>query len=149
MAIILDNDKLLVIKRDNQGKKYYALPGGGIEPGETPEQAVRREITEETSLATEFVRQIYQHNYSDGSTQYFYLFKYVSGQPRLSESAPEIIREHNNNFYLPIWYEVSQLNQILLYPLEVRDWIIEDRKVGFPEQVRSETIQLAKLRRSA
>ncbi len=42
-----DGQVLLARRRDGQG---WAFPGGHIEAGETPEQAARRELTEETGL---------------------------------------------------------------------------------------------------
>jgi ADP-ribose pyrophosphatase YjhB (NUDIX family) len=43
--------RLLVIKRGHEpGAGLWTLPGGRIEPGETDQQAVAREILEETGL---------------------------------------------------------------------------------------------------
>ena len=50
-AIIRDHHILLIRHRENEsGRSYWILPGGGIEPGETEEDCVRREIKEETNL---------------------------------------------------------------------------------------------------
>lgn len=49
-AIIIQDNKLLLIHRLNHGQEYYVLPGGGIDAGETAEQAVIREVKEETNL---------------------------------------------------------------------------------------------------
>lgn len=47
-ALLIDNGRLFVAKRDyGEFKGLYEFPGGKIEPGETPEQAIVREIKEE------------------------------------------------------------------------------------------------------
>jgi 8-oxo-dGTP diphosphatase len=51
-AVIKDAaGRLLLIKRGHEpGAGLWSLPGGRIEPGETDQQAVTREILEETGL---------------------------------------------------------------------------------------------------
>ena len=51
IAIIEKEGKFLVIMRLHEPfKGFWALPGGHIDPGETPEQAVIKEVKEETNL---------------------------------------------------------------------------------------------------
>ena len=52
-AIITDSaGRLLLIKRGHEpGMGLWSIPGGRIEPGESPEQAVVREVQEETGLS--------------------------------------------------------------------------------------------------
>jgi len=59
-AIVFDEQgRLLLVQRANppaQGK--WSLPGGRLEPGETPETGVVREVREETGLDVTVIREV-------------------------------------------------------------------------------------------
>lgn len=54
-AVVRDErGRLLVVRRGQQpGEGLWSLPGGRVEPGETPAVAARREVQEETGLVVE------------------------------------------------------------------------------------------------
>ena len=56
-ALVYDNGKLLLNShRTSAGELYYDLPGGGQNPYETMEEAVVREVLEETGLQVQPLR---------------------------------------------------------------------------------------------
>ena len=88
-AIIMDGDRVFATQRGyGEFKDMWEFPGGKMEPGETPERALCREIEEE--LATEisvdrFVCTI-EHDYpAFHLTMHNYLCHVVSGDLRLLE----------------------------------------------------------------
>lgn len=69
-AVILSQDKVLITRRpeDVSYPGYWEFPGGKIEPGESPEEALVREIREELGANIE-VREIFNvvyHRYDWG-----------------------------------------------------------------------------------
>ena len=48
-----ENKKVLLVKNKGKDLSYYTLPGGAVEPGETLEEAAKREVKEETGLDVE------------------------------------------------------------------------------------------------
>ena len=48
-AVVTDDDDRLLLARWVEGRRVaWTMPGGGLEAGESPEDAVRRELREET-----------------------------------------------------------------------------------------------------
>ena len=45
--ILIKDGMIALIKRTRDGETFYVFPGGGVEEGETEEQALKREIKEE------------------------------------------------------------------------------------------------------
>jgi 8-oxo-dGTP diphosphatase len=53
-AIVLDGDRVLLVKRAHEPLKgEWSVPGGAVDVGETLEEAIRREVREETCLDIE------------------------------------------------------------------------------------------------
>jgi 8-oxo-dGTP diphosphatase len=53
-AVVLDGSRVLLIRRGHAPLKgQWSLPGGGVETGETLEQAIAREVLEDTGLTIE------------------------------------------------------------------------------------------------
>jgi len=92
-AIILVDGKLLLIQRGQDPfKGSYALPGGFVEYGESVEEAVEREVKEETGLDAEVRELVGVYSAPDRDPRghtvsvVFYL-TYIGGQPEAGDDA--------------------------------------------------------------
>ena len=58
-AVVISEGRILLEKRKNEpGKGKWSIPGGLVDLGESPEQAVIREVMEETCLEVDAPRHI-------------------------------------------------------------------------------------------
>lgn len=91
VALIKNHKGEILLARRNQPDikaehNKWEFPGGGIEIGETPEQAIVREVKEETGLKIKIVRllpKIYSHIWKGQSRQILiisYLCKIIGGR---------------------------------------------------------------------
>lgn len=148
VCIMLNKDKVLLMHRQKDSEEYWTFIGGGVEENETIEEAVLREVSEETSLLTEIDRLLYIHHY-DSSDQYYYLCKYLGGDLVLGDSVEkERMERSNTDQYGPVWVPVRDLNKMLVYPLEIRDWLIEDLDKEFSSETRIAHLKVSDLKKT-
>jgi inorganic pyrophosphatase len=108
-VFVIDKDKVLLFYRLKNGQEYYAVPGGGVEPDETPKQAAVRELKEETNLDITLGEKIGEFE-EDGNHQYFYIAKSWSGT--LKFGGEELERQSPTNVYRLEWVPIETLNDI-------------------------------------
>ena len=148
VAILIKNNKVLLIHRKNE-KEYFVFPGGGVENGETVEQAVVRELKEETTINVKIDRLLYHHIYDNDTELFFFLCDYISGEAKLADDSPE--KEEmleGKEFFNPVWVEIKELRNSLLYPLEIRDWLLEDVADNFQKQRQAVNIKISERRKN-
>ena len=118
-AFVLKDNNILLIKRSlsqTEGKIVWDIPGGGIEEGESFEDALHREIMEEVGLKVKICDTIRAWNFKqeDGMTYGIsFLTKYLSSEIKLSD-------EHED-------YKWVKIN--LCQEMDIDDWIKDEAKV--------------------
>lgn len=53
-----------------------------------------------------------------------------------------------NDLYEPIWIKLEDISNLLLYPLEIKDWLLEDIKTNFlntPKVLKIDSKDLRKI----
>ena len=87
-ALIVRNSRLLVCQRhrDDSHALQWEFPGGKVESGESPAQALARELREELGVNARIGRELYrtQHRYGDSQWEFRLIFFHAD----VDESAP-------------------------------------------------------------
>jgi 8-oxo-dGTP diphosphatase len=81
-AVIIKDNQILMVRISDRGKSWWCLPGGTIEPDETPEQAILREMEEELNLKVKPRQRLYEASMPhEGGVDYGILVDLPSGMP--------------------------------------------------------------------
>jgi len=135
--IINDENEFLLVNLKSFKDKYFAIPGGGIEQGETLEKAVYREISEELGIKQKSLQIVGQSDIPlrfkfkviklnrdgvehEGSERYFFGFKFVGNESDIKVQEGEI-RSYK-------WVSYENLKNYLLFDnqlVETEEKILE------------------------
>ena len=114
-VVILENEKVLLIQRNKDNSIYYVFPGGGIESGETPKEAAKREALEELGIEVNVKDRLTEVDWN--GTQYFFLAEIISGT--IGTGTGEEYNDQIRGTYTPMWIEIKSLSSMNVLPQKV------------------------------
>jgi len=132
--IFNDDGKILMIERHKGGEHYFVLPGGHVEEGESLQQAVAREIFEETSLAVTVAKELYtSSDDAYDNDQHMFLCNYLGGEPMLRPDSIEAqaMAQGELQQWAPGWFSFDELRDKVVYPAGLLKYLEEDKAGGY------------------
>ena len=111
-GILIENNKILLIEHSKNEKSYWLLPGGGVDWGESTEDALKREFLEETNLEIKvgeflFMSETLSPDKVKHVINLYFMVKKVSGSLKLGED--KILS--NLDFFT-----LDEVNKMKIYP---------------------------------
>jgi 8-oxo-dGTP diphosphatase len=80
--------QILLLHRNTPKRTQWEIPGGKIDPGESPEQTVVREIKEEVAVDIRIIRQLGTRDFTEDDftmTYTWFLGEITAGTPAIGE----------------------------------------------------------------
>ncbi len=141
VALVIRGDEIIATYRENYGEIYWTFPAGGVDPGETAEEACARELLEEASVVGRVIQKlgsvdafsrVTRPGYPPVGTKSvneIFLVEYISGEPTLSPDAPEYQKvllgaAKGNQVFKPQWVSIVEfLKNSDVKPVELGGWV--------------------------
>jgi 8-oxo-dGTP pyrophosphatase MutT (NUDIX family) len=113
-AIVRQNGLLLLVQ--DRGFRQFSLPGGGLRDGETAEEAVVRELREETGLSTVSLAPLPRCRTSDIYNTYFVFEVEAEGTLRIDPDELSDARWWDGRESVPLFGYVPRVLAQLHWP---------------------------------
>src|SRR5215211_3842395 len=133
--VLIQDSKVALIERHRAGMDYFVFPGGGVDEGETPEQAAIREAMEELGIEVAIKQKIAEIQLGQKSRQVYFLVEQTGGEfgtgvgEEYTESDPNNSEE---GIYSPIWMPIEKLSDYQnIFPESVAKQVIRSLTEGW------------------
>jgi len=123
--------------RNKHGSQYYTLVGGRVQDDESLEQALVREVKEETDLDVTAARLVFTEEHAEPyNSQHIYLCEVgPHGNPAITEASEEgQMNRIGINLHTPAWVYIKALSKIPFRTPQLQQALIDAFKRGFPKQ---------------
>ena len=122
--VLVEHGKVALIRRVRDGHTYYLFPGGGVEEGETPEQAARREAVEELGVEVELGPLVHQESF--GGTIFLYYDAWIVGGSFGTGAWPDHAaltdrERERSGTHEPVWVPLEELPGLDVRPRALGD----------------------------
>lgn len=111
VAVVVREGKILMERVFYFGREFFTLPGGGIEEGETPEQAALRELQEECGLEGKIIRPLAVQYKYDGSAEYSFEVEVSEDQEAITGYDPEEASSENPPLKEVLWMSLNEISE--------------------------------------
>ena len=136
-ALIVQDGQVALIERHRAGSHYFLFPGGKTEEGETPEEAVMREVREELGLEVAVGPLVAQVTFAgadpDRRVQFYFLAHVRGGRFGTGGGAEMRGQEPaENGTYAAVWGPLTELAALDVRPRAVADLAARSSVEGWP-----------------
>ena len=136
--VLIEDNKVALIERHRAGLHYFVFPGGGVDEGETPEQAAIREAMEELGIEVAIKQKVAEVHLGRKSRQIYFLVEQIGGEfgtgtgEEFTDSDPNHPEE---GIYIPVWMPIDELLQHTnVYPADVAKLVVKSVKDGWMQE---------------
>ena len=129
--ILIEENKVALIERHRAELHYFTFPGGGVDEGESPEQAAIREAEEELGIQVKLKQKAAEVQFG-GRLQVYFLAEKQSGE--FGTGAGEEYGEYDplHGTYQPLWMPLEDMKSRNVVPRELADLVLRFVKEGWP-----------------
>lgn len=127
-AIIIDKDRILLIKRVKKTSVYWVLPGGGLEKGETHEETATRECKEELGVdvaVLEYFDAVATKYLEQDQENLFYICRIIGGEIGTGEGPEYQEGDYYEGKHIPEWVSIERFQEIDIRPEAIKDKILD------------------------
>lgn len=125
-GIIIKNNKLVVMEREFNGKKYCSFPGEHLEGNESYEECLAREVMEEFGITIKPKKMIYGYEFC-GKNQCYFVADWISGEIHKTDGE-EYQPNNNRGTYNPTQISFEEFDDKNLMPPEIKKQLVLDIK---------------------
>jgi 8-oxo-dGTP pyrophosphatase MutT (NUDIX family) len=136
-VVLIQDGKVALIERHRAGLNYFVFPGGGVDEGESPEQAAIREAMEELGVEVAIKQKVAEIKIGQKSRQVYFLVEQTGGEfgTGLGEEYTDADSDSpEEGVYVPIWMPIDQLPlHENIYPAAVAKLVLRSVQEGWME----------------
>jgi len=136
-AIIIEDGKILVMRRIKFGAEYHTLVGGRLNEQENTTQALVREVMEETGLKVTAARLVfYEEHKAPHNEQFIYLCEVAPHQDIAIQGTSEeaTMNKYDMNIHQPEWVGLRNFAGLHFRTPQLHAAIIQSLQKGFPKE---------------
>jgi 8-oxo-dGTP pyrophosphatase MutT (NUDIX family) len=133
--ILIQDGRVALIERHRAGLDYFVFPGGGVDDGESVEQAAIREALEELGIGVAIKQKVAEVQLGEKSRQVYFLVEQTGGEfgsglgEEYTDSDPASPEE---GIYVPIWMPIDQLPlHANIYPADLARMVVRSVQEGW------------------